>query len=108
MMAENRYWFSYDLGFNGDYQGLYAWLDSVGAIECGDSVAFFEKEYLGSPLKSMLEDIKQFVAVNQQTRLYVIYSDPKTGKVKGKFLIGRRKRAPWWGYSPVGLESQED
>lgn len=83
-------------------------MDSVGAIECGDSVAFFEKKYSGSPLKSMLEEIKEFVSINQETRFYVVYSDPNTGKVKGKFLLGRRKRAPWWGYSPVGLENQED
>lgn len=107
MNNSNKYWLSYDLGFGGDYEGLYSWLDSVGAIECGNSVAFFEKEYQGNALKSMLEEIKEFVKVDKSTRIYVIFRS-KTGEVKGRFLIGRRKRAPWWGYSPVGLENQED
>ncbi len=37
-------WLSYDLGVKGDYEGLYAWLDDHGAIECGESVAFFNFE----------------------------------------------------------------
>jgi hypothetical protein len=37
-----RYWLSFDLGLQGDYDSLYAWLDKQGAQECGDSVATFE------------------------------------------------------------------
>jgi hypothetical protein len=37
-----RYWLSFDLGLQGDYDNLYAWLDKQGAQECGDSVATFE------------------------------------------------------------------
>ena len=28
---------TYDLNFNGDYNGLYRWLDCHHALECGDS-----------------------------------------------------------------------
>ena len=30
-------WISFDLGVKGDYEGMYAWLDSKDAKECGDS-----------------------------------------------------------------------
>ena len=33
----NTVWISYDLGIRGDYEGLYAWLDSHRAKECGDA-----------------------------------------------------------------------
>lgn len=32
-------WLSYDLGVQGDYEGLYRWLDNKKASECGDSLA---------------------------------------------------------------------
>ena len=36
-MKTSTIWISYDLGVRGDYEGLYAWLDSHGAKECGDT-----------------------------------------------------------------------
>lgn len=37
--------------------------------------------------------------INKKTRIYVIFRDAKTKKMKGKFILGRRKAAPWAGYS---------
>lgn len=108
MMDTNKYWLSYDLGFGGDYEGLYNWLDKIGAIECGDNLAFINAEYKGDPLKAIRKEIGQFVKLDEKSRFYIIYKDTHSGEVKGKFLIGRRKRAPWWGYSPAGIENQED
>lgn len=91
-------WISYDLGVNGDYEGMYAWLDDHGAKECGSSVAFV-KEYdcdgedLTQALKS---DIENAVLTDKRSRIYVIW---RVGdKEKGSFLVGRRKGAPWDGY----------
>ena len=39
-MSKARFWLSYDLGINGDYDGLYRWLDRQGAKECGSSMAY--------------------------------------------------------------------
>lgn len=108
MTKNNGYWLSYDLGFDGDYQGLYSWLDSVGAIECGDSLAFFENEYVSDPLKSMLPDLKKHTKLGKNARLYIIYVDKESGKTKGKFLLGKRKRAPWVNYSNMGIDTDED
>ena len=47
---EKAIWLSYDLGIQGDYESLYQWLDSQGAIERGDSVAFFKINSDGSPI----------------------------------------------------------
>lgn len=41
---EKAVWITYDLGVQGDYKGLYAWLDDHQATECGDSTAFFNYE----------------------------------------------------------------
>jgi hypothetical protein len=40
-MKKNRFWLSYDFGIQGDYSLLYAWLDDMGAEDCGDAVATF-------------------------------------------------------------------
>jgi hypothetical protein len=31
-----RYWISFDLGLQGDYEPLYEWLDRHEALECGE------------------------------------------------------------------------
>ncbi len=38
-------WLSFDLGVLGDFEGMYEFLDSHGAQECGDSLATFSYEY---------------------------------------------------------------
>ena len=43
-MAKRRYWLSFDLGLQGQYDELYAWLDRLGARECGDAVATFRSD----------------------------------------------------------------
>lgn len=40
--VKSAIWLSYDLGVNGDYEGMYAWLDNHGAKECGGSVAYLQ------------------------------------------------------------------
>ncbi len=108
MIETNKYWLSFDLGFGGDYEGLYTWLDKIGAIECGDNLAFISREYKNNPFDEMKKEIGEYVKINEASRFYVIYKDSKSNEVKGKFLIGKRKRAPWWGYSPENIEHQED
>ena len=107
METKKAFWISYDLGLKGDYSGLYAWLDTVGAIECGDSMAFFKKEYSGNIIESIKDDIGKYAKLSKSDRVYLIHLDNTTNKMKGKFLFGGRKRAPWEGYSN-GIENIDE
>ena len=101
-------WLSYDLGVNGDYEGFYAWLDDHDAIECGDSLAFFEfdvqqQEHLIEELKS---DLSKSVNVSKRDRIYVIWKNGDD-KIKGKFIFGKRKSSPWGGYGTQETDEDE-
>lgn len=91
-------WLSYDLGVTGDYEGLYAWLDDKNAKECGDSVATFSMDVNGAEdvFEKIGEQIKEFVDLGKRARIYAFCREGKI--VKGKFLIGHRRTAPWEGY----------
>ena len=88
-------WMSYDLGVSGDYEGLYAWLDNHEAKECGNSVACFRFSHGGDLLTSLKIEIEGSVSLNKRSRIYVIYTDDEG--MKGRFIIGGRKGAPWHG-----------
>ncbi len=100
------FWISFDLGVQGDYEGLYRWLDAHDAQECGDNVAFIKKyEYTGDLRENLKKELEGSIEINQKTRIYVIHED--SGKVKGKFIFGNRKRPSWTGYAPE-LVQEED
>jgi hypothetical protein len=108
MSGKKTFWLSYDLGLRGDYTGLYTFLDSVQAKECGDSIAFFHKDYGNDFLDSLKKDIDKYVTFAKTDRIYVIYLDSNANKVKGKFLYGGRKRAAWEGYAPKNASTTEE
>lgn len=98
-------WLSYDLGVNGDYPGLYSWLDNEKARECGDSIAFIKRD--ASDPENMVEllkkDLKESVRFNKNDRIYVAFVGDD-GSAKGRFIIGKRKAAPWQGYGDATTE----
>jgi len=101
-------WLSYDLGVKGDYDSLYAYLDNQKAVECGDSLAFFNVEFDGTDEeleKKLKKDIKECVRLSKTDRIYITYrrADKRVG---GKFIFGSRKASPWQGYGQA--ESTED
>lgn len=96
-------WLSFDLGVSGDYEGMYSWLDNHEAKECGSSVACFSFSYDGDLAKSLKTEIENAVSLNNRSRVYVVYRDEK--KLKGRYVIGRRKSAPWGGY---GTQEEHD
>lgn len=108
MATLEGFWLSYDLGLKGDYSGLYGWLDSVKAKECGNGIAFFKMEIEEDKVKEVQEQIYKHVNLNQTDRLYLIYYKDKTKHVTGKFLSGGRKRAPWEGYFAGNKSTDED
>jgi hypothetical protein len=100
-------WLSFDLGVRGDYESLYAWLADHDAQECGDSLAFFHYEYkndLQGELKTALESA---IEIERGTRIYAVYQSD-TGKMKGTFLVGKRKQAPWTGYGASEEETSDE
>lgn len=105
---KKAFWLSYDLGIKGDYTGLYTFLDSVGAKECGDSIAFFQKDYGEEFLENLIIELKKFISIEKTDRIYVVYIETETGKAKGKFLFGSRKRAPWEGYATKDASAEVD
>ncbi len=92
-------WISYDLGVRGDYEGLYTWLDEHEARDCGDGLAFLQFEYKTQIVAAIKRELKRAVSVNKRTRIYVIYRDRDSTKIRGIFIFGRRKAAPWVGYA---------
>ena len=89
-----RYWVSYDLGLRGNYDELYAWLDSQEAKECGESCATFVSS---KSREEIARKIKKRVGKN--ARVYLIAM-----KQGGKFIIGRRRAAPWAGFAVMELD----
>jgi hypothetical protein len=100
-------WMSFDLGVRGDYEGLYAWLDSKEAKECGEGLACFWFEHSTNKLiHDLKEELSSHVRFDEKSsRLYVIRL--VGGKMKGKFIFGRRRTPPWTGYGSTG-ENDED
>ena len=101
-------WFSYDLGVQGDYSSLYAWLDTHDAKECGDSVAFLNYECSGPIVQQLTDDLKKAMTIDNRTRIYVVYRETDTDKNKGVFIFGSRRDSPWTGYSPKGVGVVDD
>lgn len=94
-------WLSYDLGVNGDYEGLYSWLDTHGAKECGSSVAFLKYAHEGDLAAALIDDMQAAVSLDRRSRVYLIHNH------KGRYLFGRRKSAPWEGFGDNG-DDEED
>jgi hypothetical protein len=102
---KNFVWVSFDLGVKGDYEGMYAWLDSHGAKECGDGLACFWYEHGGKLLPRLTKDFRDHVTIDSRSRIYVIQL--VEGEMKGKFIIGRRRNPPWSGFAPAGEQSED-
>ncbi len=96
MLKEKLYWLSYDLGLRGHYEEFYEWLDTWDAKDCGESVATFHSELSFSQIKDELESI-----LNKGARIYLIWRT-ESGSIKGRFILGKRKKKPpWFGYAEV-------
>lgn len=115
MIKQKTFWISYDLGIKGDYPGLYTWLDNQHAKECGDSLAVFHRKLtpnidtVNTIVSQIESEISAQVKMLETARIYLIFKEDKTELVKGKFLFGGRKRAPWEGYGKyASIKEEED
>jgi hypothetical protein len=105
-MGTNRkaIWISFDFGLKGDYTGLYTWLDNNNAVECGNGFAFCNYD-ISKLLSHITRDLKDHIKLSKTDRLYIIYMDSETNKVKGEFISGARKQSPWEGYGKLSNQS---
>ena len=94
-------WLSFDLGLRGDYANLYAWLDDHKARECGDATAYFEISGVENTEEWLRTEINQHVKLAARDRIYAIYKEGDL--IKGEFISGGRKRAPWEGYGQADV-----
>ena len=95
---EVRIWISYDLGTDGDYVGMYAWLDCHDAVECGDSFAslLINCESRETVERDVLAELHKNVNLKPTDRIYLLYRR-EDNMTKGTFLYGNRKESPWKG-----------
>lgn len=98
-MVRNTIWISYDLGLRGDYEGIYTWLDQYEAVECGNNLALLKYELTENFIKVLKQDLKESIEITKKTRIYIIWHDNETQKMKGRFIFGTRKSPPWSGYA---------
>ena len=105
-----RVWMVYDLGFEGNYAALYRWLDDIGAKECVMGGATFMFDFHNThdreaAFKELEDALPVDLEDNPGSRIYAIISlDDNT---VGRFLIGRRKTAPWYGSSHNEPEDED-
>jgi hypothetical protein len=100
-------WLSYDLGVGGDYQNLYAWLDSHEATECGPNLAYIKIQIpdnvkTDENLVTFLQaEILSTVEIKPGNRIYAIREslDIDNSKSRGSFIFGKRKASLWTGFS---------
>lgn len=107
-MATSTIWLSYDLGVGGDYEGLYSWLDSKRAKECGDSLAVIEYKFDIDIIDELKDNISRNVRTDKKTRIYVIHRDRSTKRNKGVFVFGGRRAPPWRGYAVSESDTADD
>lgn len=115
-MTKKAIWISYDFGLKGDYTGLYTWLDNHNAVECGSGLAFCNyntsnfTDNLSSEklVEAITSDLKEHVKLSKTDRLYIIWKDSVTKRVKGEFISGSRKQSPWEGYGRLSDQKTTD
>jgi homospermidine synthase len=87
---------------------MYAWLDGHGAKECGDSVACFWYDHPSSDiLQDVKDDLNNSVELDaKKNRIYVIRL--VEGRMKGNFIFGHRRNAPWAGAAGTGEQGEDN
>ena len=107
-MGKRTVWISYDLGVRGDYEGLFTWLDSRNAKECGPNLALISIENSNDIVASIKQELSNALQTDKRTRIYVIHRSKETKLMKGAFVFGGRRSAPWTGFATREGEIDSD
>ena len=96
----NILWISYDLGFSGDYDSMYEFLDKYKAVECGDSFARINNiEYSGDIREYLISKLPKNIKDDKSSRIYYVFYNKDSNQIRSGFIYGKRKVAPWKGYA---------
>ncbi len=106
-MKSSSVWMSFDLGFDGDYENLYHWLDTHSAVECGEHCAFFKFEAKRDAATELKTSLSKSIKFRKKDRVYLIWRKDD-GTLKGKFIVGGRRRSPWTGYAVVEKDAVDE
>jgi hypothetical protein len=98
--SKTRYWISFDLGLMGNYSGVYEWLDSLGAQECGPGLATITS---GKSRDQLTAEIKRILKGAPRARAYII-----SMKQGGRFVAGARKAAQWEGFAASTVSAVDE
>lgn len=107
-MKKQGIWMSYDLGVDGPYEELYFWIDLHNGRECGDNISFLDYEYKVNIVVELRKELQKAVKLRSRDRIYIIFKDDRDKKIKGSFIFGGRKPAPWEGYGRRPAEEIKD
>lgn len=107
-MSKSTIWISFDLGVRGDYESLYAWLGKQKAKECVNNLALLVYQYSGNLFDALKSDLSASVATDKRTRIYVLYRDGTTKKMKGSFVFGGRRAPVWAGFSEEEQQGDDE
>ena len=59
-------------------------------------------------IEHITKDLKDHIKLSKTDRLYIIWRDSETKKVKGEFISGARKQSPWEGYAKLSNQKTID
>jgi hypothetical protein len=112
MISNKAVYITFDFGLKGDYTGLFTWLDNHNAVECGNGVAFLKFETKSKNyndiFKELNNELSKAVKLSNSDRIYAIVKDETSNLVKGRFIVGGRRQAPWIGYGRTGANEFAD
>jgi hypothetical protein len=100
-----RFWLIFDIGLSTSFENLFAWLDDNDADECGDNAATFSSN------KSVQTIVKELTAACQNgggSRLYLVRRNVQGHGYVDRFIVGRRKAAPWSGFGSSSSPDEKD
>ena len=106
-LSAHTVWITFDLGDDGDYKGLYAWLDTHAANGCGQSMAVLTYHCEDAIPDRLRDDLSASIRIDAHTSVYVIYRDPATNENRGAFIFGERTAPAWNGYSSSRLDADQ-
>jgi hypothetical protein len=102
----NRYWLCFDVGLTSSFEDLFSWLDDHHAQECCENLATFLHD---KGFEEVATELSQTVQKNngRGTRFYLIGKVGKD-KMRGRFIVGKRKASPWQGFGTETSSEEKD
>ncbi len=69
-------------------------------------MAYLNFEHEDELLKSLKKDIEEAINLSPRSRIYIVFKS--SGKMRGMYLFGNRKAAPWIGYGSLAEDDYDE